>query len=575
MKKLVSFVTAISLIASMPIFSVHAEEQTELEKLAVSLGSATDHVSALNKNYPVPYELTDPDRSYTPFIPAASGDDMPDGVGIAEYSDTSFATSVISILTHNGVISASDVMNGAETLSEITNMLSIKFPIYKYQELMDKSYFRLYIYNLLKNQTLAQKTDSLISTAEKCMNEGKYFLIMYSAFRYTPTQFEIENGRNARSEFAHSAVGMGVTDGEWTFNGKKYDKCILTLDSYSAGVKSDAFAEDTCIYINSETKECYMPKLAGHTESDINIIAIDNDKLLNFEATDIADDMVSINIDRDAITEISYTDENGNEVILNEDNDFLDNYHQYSNTWFITKGDNFRVYTSSEEATDYVSIVRKDYSLCFETEKADNEIISSDDTLKIVRKDLWGITHRKEEDPLIYTVRISLATPIKNLPGDVIYDDSLYYISGETMTDATFTKTDDGLIFGGGKVKFSDCHFDTNEYRSCYSFAFQSDNEVLIKWDEDFNFSLFIDRDNDGTFEHEVEQGDVNCDGRIDAVDASIVLNAYADLSTNNRKNPQEVYADLKYADINSDGMINAIDSTAIMMIYAENSTNQ
>ncbi|MDE5557697.1 MAG: hypothetical protein K2J32_08415 [Ruminococcus sp.] len=569
MKKLVSFATAISLIASITMFSAHAEEQTALEKLAVSLGSETDHISALNKNYPLPYELTDHTKPYSPFIPTASGDDMPEGVGIAEYSDTSLATSVISVLTHNGVISASDILENTATLSEITDLLSVKFPIYKYQNLIAKSSFRLYIYNLLKNQTLEQKTDSLISTAEKCMNERKYFLIMYSAFRYSPTQFEVIFGRTANSEFTHSAVGMGITDGEWSFNGKKYDKCILTLDSYSAGFKSDAFSEDTCIYINSETKECYMPKIAGYAESDINIIAIDNDKLLNFEETDVADDIASINIYSDTITEVSYTDENGNEVILNEDNDFLDNYHQYSNNWFIAKGDNFRIYTSSEQNADYVSIARKDYSLSFQTKKADNEIISSGDTLKIVRKDLWGVTQRKDEDPLIYDIKVSRATPVKNFQLE-IYDDRLYGISGETMTEATFTNTDDGLIFGGGKIKLVAYH--ENEVDG-YPFTFQSDNEVLIKYDE--NFSLFIDRDNDGTFEHEVECGDTNCDGRVDAIDASIVLNAYADLSTNNSKNPKEVYTDLKYADINNDGMINAVDSSIIASIYAKNSTIQ
>lgn len=577
MKKLVSFVTAISFIASMPIFSVNAEDKTDLENFAVSLGSETDHISALNKNYKVPSTsvidgtiILDDTKPYMPFIPSASGDAMPDGIGIAEYSDTSLGTSVISVLTHNGVISAGDVLENATTLSEITDMISIKYPIYKYQNLIDKSSFRLYIYNLLKNQTLEQKADSLISTAEKCMNDGKYFLIMYSSYRTNPTNAEVLANRTASGEFSHSAVGIGIKEGSWAFNGKKYDKCILTLDSYSAGIDSDAFSEDTCIYVNSETKECYMPKIAGYADNDIHIIAIDNDKLLNFEETDVTDDMTSINIYKDTITEISYTDENGNEVIRNQDNDFLDNYHRYANTWFIAKGDNFRIYTSSEQLTDYMSITRKDYSLSFMTQKADNEIISNDDTLKIVRKDLWGVTHRKNDDPLIYDITVSRSTPVKDFQLE-IYDDYLYYISGETMTEATFTQTDDGLIFGGGKVKLSGYHI--NEHDTYYSFAFQSDNEVLVSHDEDFNFSLFSDLDNDGTFEHEVECGDLNCDGKINAVDASMVLTAYADLSTVSNKNNKTIYADVKYADINNDGVINAVDASQILSIYAENST--
>lgn len=52
MKKLISFLTAVSLTASLPIFSVYAEGNTDLESLAVSLGADKDYLAVPNMYYP-------------------------------------------------------------------------------------------------------------------------------------------------------------------------------------------------------------------------------------------------------------------------------------------------------------------------------------------------------------------------------------------------------------------------------------------------------------------------------------------------------------------------------------------
>lgn len=69
----------------------------------------------------------------------------------------------------------------------------------------------------------------------------------------------------------------------------------------------------------------------------------------------------------------------------------------------------------------------------------------------------------------------------------------------------------------------------------------------------------------------EYKLGDVNGDGLIGPVDASIILNIYAQLST---LNEIELTASLKKsADTNSDGLINASDASIILSYYAFIST--
>jgi hypothetical protein len=65
--------------------------------------------------------------------------------------------------------------------------------------------------------------------------------------------------------------------------------------------------------------------------------------------------------------------------------------------------------------------------------------------------------------------------------------------------------------------------------------------------------------------------GDVNSDGRINAVDASTVLTYYANVSTN--KEGGFTDAQVKAADIDKNDTINAVDASHILSYYAYTST--
>lgn len=66
--------------------------------------------------------------------------------------------------------------------------------------------------------------------------------------------------------------------------------------------------------------------------------------------------------------------------------------------------------------------------------------------------------------------------------------------------------------------------------------------------------------------------GDVNGDGIIDAVDASVVLSEYASISVGNTSTFSALQRSL--ADMNGDGIIDAVDASIILSIYAKNSVS-
>ena len=77
---------------------------------------------------------------------------------------------------------------------------------------------------------------------------------------------------------------------------------------------------------------------------------------------------------------------------------------------------------------------------------------------------------------------------------------------------------------------------------------------------------------NDSTFELKVViVGDVNNNGTVDAIDASIVLSAYAAQATTGKTGLTLI--EEKAADVNSNGVVDAVDASTILSYYAYIST--
>lgn len=91
-----------------------------------------------------------------------------------------------------------------------------------------------------------------------------------------------------------------------------------------------------------------------------------------------------------------------------------------------------------------------------------------------------------------------------------------------------------------------------------------------VKYDENGITGFFIDNDKDGKFEHKVEVGDTNCDGRIDASDASNVLAAYSAVQTGKKH-----FINEDLGDFNEDDVIDSSDASMILHKYAELSTTK
>lgn len=602
MKKLTSILSAIALVSSLVQTFPATAADTELEALAKSLGADTEYINAANYFYDTSTLDTEGNRSvgyiYKSFVVPDSHVLLPRGV--SAYADASLGLSALEVIAHNGLITASDIAPGAKKLSDIKDSDELRSLIESYQSVKDSltpMWFQMKY--LINRYSLSDKAADMIKTAEKCQKDGKYFLIMYSCWSTTKTDLEIKTNTGPKTETVHSAVGIGITDGKWTFGGKTYDKCVLTLDSQNVSDSSDAFDEDTCIYINSKTNEMYSPLYTPLSESDLHIIAIDDEKLINYkqalnptsEFNTKTDEIDLVWIDNNYGTySITYNDNEKGEVTLDRDNDYLNYYDRlnYTHNFFLKSDGKYTIDCDMILDTfgDGGEILTSDKHISYWFSDSDCRAEIEKDHYKLIaRYDPENWCHRKNGNMPYYLYVNAVSEPVLGCEE--------WHFSGSTFTDVDFQFTDEGVIIDGtdgirthvstiaygadhdlynenvGKVIEAGGH-GTDAYDITPGFARCKVNtlrKTLVTMKDDV-FTLRIDLDNDGVYEHIVEKGDTNCDGKIDASDASVVLECYSASSTG-----KGTFISAQFGDFNGDGSIDASDASEILAFYAKNST--
>lgn len=602
MKKLTSILSALALVSSLAQTFPATAADTELEALAKSLGADTEYINAANYFYNtsiVDTEIYDSiGYSYKSFVDPDSYVYLPKGT--SKYADASLGISALEVIAHNGLITASDIAPGAKKLSDIKDSDDLRSLIESYQSVKRSFSPMWYQMNYLLNRSsFSDKAFNMIETAEKCQKDGKYFLIMYTCWSTTKTDLEIKTNTGPKTETVHSAVGIGITDGKWTFGGKTYDKCVLTLDSQNVSDSSDAFDEDTCIYINSENGDMYSPLYTPLSESDLHIIAIEDEKLINYkqalnptsEYDTIVDDIDYVWIDNAYGTfSLSYNDKEKGELVLDRDNDYLNYYDRtnYTHDFFLkndgkytidcnmlldTFGDSVEILSGGK----HVRYTFNDSDCLAEIEKNHYKLIA--------RYDPENHCHRKDgEMPFVLDVT-AISEPVLGCEE--------WYFKGSTFTDVDFQFTDEGVIIDGTDGIRTHIHTvaegadhdlynenankiveaggkATDAYDITPGFARCNVNTIrktLVSVKDDV-FTLKVDLDNDGVYEHTVKKGDTNCDGKIDASDATVVLECYSAASTG-----RDIFLSAQFGDYNDDGMIDSRDASEILAFYAKNST--
>lgn len=577
MKKLTSILSAILLITSVVSSNVYADEteNPDLYAIASSLGADTDHFNFINyKATEISDEIwCEYRKKISPLESYIYIEKNAYQVGLGGECN---GISIIEMLVHNGIISASDIQEGAEHLIDITFDDSVNDVLTYYQmtQIYLKQYLNCKYYYC--NHTVEETLNDLIKYGEEAMEDNKYF---YIAFTW--------NGGG------HGIVGIGESDGEWEFKGRKYNKCILTLDS-----TFDHFTPDACIYLNTEDNTFYFPAY-DYSEKEADIINVtDSDKILNYKGfINPSYDSDDKNLTALKIYNLQDKDfelfiENGENTstYAGKGNEQLDLTENYFYEWvdsvkeyvFESEKDSvYKIKVYEDEGHEYGPFERSyfDYSYTNENEYKFCGVYGFEDDAELEIAPHY--ISRYSPNYSSYSFRL-------------VSDDCLYktkkFGSFEVLGHNTGTmrleEREDGLlldsdssfdakiIFGGltqNEDGTMDHHYNSDE-KNIIMTTVISENDIMLRYDEeDEIIRIYIDKDGDNLFDDELQKGDVNSDGIIDATDASLILSEYADSSVNSRPflNINE-----NLADFNNDGVVDAIDASAVLTEYAMSSVS-
>lgn len=563
MKKIVSAIIISALaVSSIPFipapitvnYNTAVAEADNLNSLASFLGADTDYFNF--SNYTKNYLDTD--------------------MVITDCEDQSYGMSMLQILSHNGVFAVSDIQKGAENLNNIQFDSELETLIEKYQ---------LTRFNVpqikMKRQFVKNDTTTLIKSATDSMTAQKYFHISLSLS---------DNTNNGKT---HDVTGIGISDGSWSFNGKSYDKCILTLDSNNIG-----FDENYCIYVNTSDNTFCIPAY----DSEITLTAvIADDTILNYQGVlgeqvqppvDVTDpvtpDYPAVDPENSAEIEMGVRSFNVSDNGLDPDDEqYKLIYDRVDKEYNVTVNDfvydSFYFNSSCNYESKLTVPVSESYKFDFKDTEADLSevyfgVLSKDGESSISARnyaDSAEVSAHKVQ--MGTTIGDSISAYLK--PSAPLYKSSYntfkataFYCTNFTMTDRT-----DGILLSSDSPYSANIAFtySDNEDKTLANLQFRispSAGDILVRYDEEVKkIRVFIDKDSDDIYETEIQNGDINCDGLYDAHDASAILETYSILSVD--EDYPEFYVNI-FSDTNGDGVIDSKDASDVLTKYAEISTS-
>ena len=559
MKRIISLITSAALSAAMlsAMAVTSNAETTDLETLAASLGAETDHFSRTGSAYFGETYIVSGNMVYSSPMP---------------YYNAQYAIAVLQTLVHNGIVSASDIKSGAATLSEIEPDEAVNELIKAYTDSVGSKRAEMYFGNIYCHTSQKALADELIEKAEKAMKDGRYFVASIKNQTYPVEHI---------TSSAFATVVIGAADGSWTFDGKAYDKCILTLDPSSSkdlddsaeiqkiDYKNMGFQEELCIYVDSKTGAFTVPgKHECNDESCDIYFVCDDENILNYKGALAPSE--DFGTDTDDLSRVWISNASSLEYTINDKysgrlgeypEDMCESYVFASETMFTyyDKVAALHLDTNAGKGAFRGNNSQFLARLFYEDSNIDF-ICGGAFTADISRK---GFSIEKK--PVSFTTSKDWINEDNELFNCEFMDDQSILgtsFSGRTKGSAGFEMLDDGYL-----VKCSDT------LKASFSvegngIGFTTSEPVMLRKDAaDGLFYIYRDGKGDESFSEKVQVGDTNCDGKIDARDASLILSAYADLSGDTNGTST---VSVRYGDFNGDGKLNSADASAVLCSYAD-----
>lgn len=540
----------------IPIFQETAVEDSALKQLAVSHGLGTDTFSFPNHIYDTTTDRAEVVlENYTKNLTAT------ERFMYYEYkfenltnSGCCFGIAALTVLVHNGILSPSDIYADAKTLYDIPLTEDVDDLIAAYSLVQAHKPVQ-YSAGLNSTYSDAKKMEQLLDCAKRCQETGEYFLI----------SFQDES-------ISHAVTGLGMTTGNWEWDGVSYDTCILTYDSNCVSAEENhiPFRDEQCIYINSETKQFYIPiyELGSETGASFTLVT-NNADLLLYKAPYSETTLDATNTSNIVQCRLFHGNAEGLKISI--DGSEAGEY-DFSNAVYYLEGDAFHIEQELSEPE------RVDLRISGDTYISRYDAFDAEKYTADMSSQSASLTNKGEQQ---FTSTLYLAYDTETCDySPTNWFDYIGVLSPEQTL--TLSKQERGVLISGnspisGDAQYIfDCSYAEettgNSIKGTSFRIYTEESEVLVTYDtEEEHENFYLDLDKDGIYDNLIEIGDANGNGiSYEADDAYQILLSYASQSV---RKSQLVNTYL--CDINKNNQIDPDDAYEVLVRYAENSVRK
>ena len=373
----------------------------------------------------------------------------------------------------------------------------------------------------------------------------------------------IKEEDGSTSPFGHGVVAYGVEDGHYEFNGTVFTKKILTYDS---NVNKEN-GRDGCIYWGAENADwpeilVYIPYLAERG------------------AVKILPDPMAYSLDALNLHGMNrgeaYAEPEQKHAILRSPA-LPSGYTVQSYTPDDTENKTVADYQAGM-AGMYQALSFPDAESCYVMELNDAQALDC----SMSYEHWWYSVNGSQMDSAAFEPDGTISVTGKDtaytltMVADEGFHPTSYYeisVSGENTEQLGISQTDNGYLIHGDHLQ--NVQVDALNDSTQVSLVFSTEaSSVLVYETAKGTIAINADLDGDGTFETvlavgtEYSIGDVNGDGRVNAIDASFILIYSAEYGASGFSEHLD-NAQKSRADVDGNGRINAVDASYVLRYSA------
>ncbi|MDE5772355.1 MAG: hypothetical protein K2I06_12145 [Ruminococcus sp.] len=449
--------------------------------------------------------------------------------GTKKWEGSCYGMAAVQVLVKSGMLDVGTISQSASNLYGLEapkNNQSVEDYINYYHVMQYTSVFRnkMGYFTRMSNK---ERVNEVIKLTEEVKNGAAPVLICFDYTKSPSSKKKMDGG--------HAVVGYGVEEGEWTYKDTTYNCRILISDSNVEG-----FADDNCLYINTDTYYWEIPYYTEKYYSCKNMNQNNNNSpyaQLRMVTNDLGliDTYGYVTGNRNTsqtdekISTISINSSSSDfSVIYHDDND--DSYGDingtpdcdlifYGNLLDSSSSENTvsAILPSSDHAYEYFERDLREFDTVIEYPDSRLSAKASNGSYAVYYPDKSVELNGENTD---YTLSMALNEG---------YHSTKWYkleVSGFNSGEAKLTAEKNGYVLSGDAlsegvmIKVSD----RNGSEECNIIT--SEESILIYDAGGNNIGIKIDKDNNGSYETDFVPdyiGDVNFDSKVNIADMVIM----------------------------------------------------